>query len=430
MGEEKLVNVEPVVLAIVVGMGMLCLFIPRRYAAIPFLVTSCYMTLGQVVVIAGSYFTMLRLMVLFGWIRLFVRKDLSHLRLNEIDFVFMAWLAANAIAYILLRETLEAVINRGGLVFDALGLYLFFRCVIRDYEDVKFNIGACAILIIPFAMLLLVEFSTGRNMFSVFGGVAEITPDRDGLVRCRGPFISSITAGTLGATLLPLFVPLALERGAARVISIAGMVAATTITAVSVSSGPITTYLFGLIGLGVWPLRRHMKMVCLGSFVGLLCMHVLMEAPVWHTMARLSDLIGGHGWYRASVMDKAIMYFDEWWLLGIEYTLHWGLQPLLNYPGQTDITSQYVGQGVQGGIFTVILFISIIVLCFRAVGLLVHASEGEETKKGLLFWSLGAVLFAHVMTFLSVAYFDQILVFWYLLLAMISSLSRAYESEP
>ena len=75
MGEEKLVNVEPVVLAIVVGMGMLCLFIPRRYAAIPFLVTSCYMTLGQVVVIAGSYFTMLRLMVLFGWIRLLVRKD-------------------------------------------------------------------------------------------------------------------------------------------------------------------------------------------------------------------------------------------------------------------------------------------------------------------------------------------------------------------
>jgi hypothetical protein len=70
------------------------------------------------------------------------------------------------------------------------------------------------------------------------------------------------------------------------------------------------------------------------------------------------------------------------------------------------------------------------VLCFRAVGLLVHASEGEETKKRLLFWSLGAVLFAHVMTFLSVAYFDQILVFWYLLLAMISSLSRAYESEP
>lgn len=38
-----------------------------------------------------------------------------------------------------------------------------------------------------------------------------------------------------------------------------------------------------------------------------------------------------------------------------------------------------------------------------------------------MIWSLGVSLFIHAVSFLSVSYFDQMIVFWYLLLAMISA---------
>jgi hypothetical protein len=36
---------------------------------------------------------------------------------------------------------------------------------------------------------------------------------------------------------------------------------------------------------------------------------------------------------------------------------------------------------------------------------------------------LGVILFVHIVSFISVSYYDQIIVVWYLLLAMIASLT-------
>ena len=36
---------------------------------------------------------------------------------------------------------------------------------------------------------------------------------------------------------------------------------------------------------------------------------------------------------------------------------------------------------------------------------------------------MGIMLFAHMVTFIAVTYFDQMIVFWYLLLAMISTVN-------
>ena len=69
-----------------------------------------------------------------------------------------------------------------------------------------------------------------------------------------------------------------------------------------------------------------------------------------------------------------------------------------------------------------ILFITIIVYCFKAVGKAMQKNQMQPLSVTMTLWSMGAALFAHVMNFLSVSYFDQINVFWYLLLAMISSL--------
>lgn len=46
-------------------------------------------------------------------------------------------------------------------------------------------------------------------------------------------------------------------------------------------------------------------------------------------------------------------------------------------------------------------------------------TEVAELPAGFFVWTLGVTLFAHCLSFISVTYFDQIIVLWYWLLAAI-----------
>jgi hypothetical protein len=179
-------------------------------------------------------------------------------------------------------------------------------------------------------------------------------------------------------------------------------------------------YLFAGIALAMWPLRKKMRQIRWGIVLALLSLHVIMKAPIWYLMARVANLIGGTGWHRAYLVDQTIKYFNEWWLVGTNYTAHWLPYHLPSNPNMSDITNQYIVEGVHGGLLTMILFIWILVTGFRSIGQgLRSADDGSHTQK--VIWALGAALFAHAATFMSVSYFDQIIVAWYLLLAMISA---------
>src|SRR5439155_26888447 len=85
-----------------------------------------------------------------------------------------------------------------------------------------------------------------------------------------------------------------------------------------------------------------------------------------------------------------------------------------------DIANQFVAEGANGGLITLLLFTLIIVRCFRGVGLAVRI-EANPPPLRLGVWALGVALFAHVTSLMSVSYWDQNYVNWYLLLAMIST---------
>src|SRR5260370_26043182 len=57
--------------------------------------------------------------------------------------------------------------------------------------------------------------------------------------------------------------------------------------------------------------------------------------------------------------------------------------------------------------------------CFARIGGMRRAIEGRRGQVWFL-WFLGAALFAHLVSFFGVNYFDQSKVNWFLLLAMIS----------
>jgi len=149
---------------------------------------------------------------------------------------------------------------------------------------------------------------------------------------------------------------------------------------------------------------------------------LIMKAPVWFLIARVGEITGGTAWHRAALIDAAISHISEWWFVGTSYTAHWMPYALAIDPTMADITNQYIAEGVNGGVVTMLIFIFIIVQSYKTIGKTIRLSNEISKKDRIIIWSLGCALFGHVVSFFSVSYFDQMVVFWYVLLAMIAAL--------
>ena len=273
------------------------------------------------------------------------------------------------------------------------------------------------------------EVVTHRNLFHVFGGVPEITVQREDRFRCQGSFRHPILAGTFAASLFPLMAGLWLRGGRDRRVATVGIACSMFSTCVAASSGALMTCLTAMLGLGLWPLRDRMQLIRRGIVVAVIGFAVVMKQPVWYLIARVSDLVGGEGWHRSYVIDQFVNHFNEWWLIGSSYTAHWapGGLVLAVDPNNMDITNHYVVQGLQGRLLRLVLFIAMITCCFKIIGRSVRSEIAPPLDRKLL-WALGATLAAHCAAFVSVSYFDQIEIFWFWLLAVIATVgTRATE---
>lgn len=156
--------------------------------------------------------------------------------------------------------------------------------------------------------------------------------------------------------------------------------------------------------------------------IGLLALQLLMKAPIWYLFARMSDLLGmGGGWYRSALIDAAVGHFAEWGLMGAVYTAHW--MPFQLTPNMADITNQYIGEGVDGGAISMVLFIGILVSAYRHVGIGgASARLVGFLRLEVLAWVVGASLTAHAVSYLGIGYFDQMIVFWFLILSVAATL--------
>jgi hypothetical protein len=406
-------------LIFIVTMCFFILILPRRYAIAPLIVITCYMTLGEDVLVNGFHFTMFRILALVGWVRILSRGEIRNFKINPIDKLFVCWVIANATCDVILWGTYAEFVNRLGFAYNALGLYFMFRILIRDLDDIKRTYRIVAVLIIPLGFFMLAEKITGHNAFAVFGGVDAITRVREGSLRCQGPFAHPILAGSFGATLCPLLFALWWQGARNRVIAVLGILSAITITVTSASSGPAFALMFGILALIMWNWRQHLRKLRWAIAITLIGLQMVMKAPVWFLLGRVSLFSGSTGFHRAYIIDHFIGHFSEWWLVGVKDTAHWGAL-------MADVTNEYVFQGITGGLLTLVLFIWIIVRCFRGVGLTVRGMKDAPFADQISVWVLGAALLTHAVNYISIDYFDQNVVNWYMLLAMISTVSGSY----
>jgi hypothetical protein len=420
--EGEASSFSPVALVSLLVLGYLIWSLPRRYAVSPLLVMVGFMPMGQQLDVAGLHFYLFRILLVVGMVRIKVRGELSRFTWTRNDKYFAWWVVVSVIFGTLVKPSTEMLVSRLGDAFNAVACYFFVRCVVVDLDDVIASVRTLACVCVPVAVLMFVERVTMHNPLSFFSGVPEISAIRDGHVRSQGAFRHAILAGTFGATLFPLFVGLWFDKSRRRWVAGAGVVASLVIVGTAGSSGALMAVGGGVIGLALWKWRTKMRFVRRGTLLIIIALAMVMNAPVWYLFARVSDIVGGGGWHRAFVIDTAVAHFNEWWLFGTTYTAHWGPggEVIAANPDMMDLTNQFVVEGVNGGVLKLALFIAVIVGCFKIVGRRVREEEGNLFP-GMLFWSMGASLFAHCLSFMSVPYFDQMIIIWFWLLAVISS---------
>lgn len=406
-------TLHPVGLFAVIALGVSLLLLPQRHVIYPMILLACFIPSAQRLVVMGLDFTLLRILVLFAWSRLLLRNEFKGFVWNRLDALFVLWMLSGSLILTINHGTASALVNRAGWMFEGCGMYFFFRCALRDWQSLDRLLLGFALVSIPVALAFVIEWQTGRNAFSIFGGVPPITGVRDGRLRCQGAFSHAIMAGCFWAAIVPYIV--ASIHASRSWLVCFGLACALIIVVTCSSSTPTLSIAFGVVGMTFYIARSHMRVIRWGLGAALVVAHLTMQGPVWSLVAKVNVISGSTGHHRFMVIDATINNFSEWWLLGESDPLSWGEKSM------RDITNQYVMEALLGGLLTLSFFILMISVAFGTVGkVLKHL--GSDTRREWIVWCAGVALFTHVCAYFGVTYFGQILMLWYLCLAAIGSL--------
>jgi len=402
---------EPTIF-IAVFLVILTFAVPRKYFLVPYVVAACFVPTDQRIIIMGLDFTILRILVVAGVLRILLYGEQKLIKWNKLDMTILLWVFCSASVYVIQWMNTRAIINRFGVIFDVVGLYWLFRQKIRSWNDVKFVFTLLAIAVVILVPLVALEWSTGRNPFVILGRV--MTDVRSERYRCQAAFPHSIMLGLFWATLVPLFVGLGITQEK-KVLYWIAVAAAVFITMASASSTPILVLAIVLVGLLWFRWRQLTSKTGLFLLALLTVLHIVMRAPVWHLLARINVIGASTGWHRYNLIDKAIEHFGEWVFIGCRTTDHWGF-------GLGDLTNQYILEGVRGGFITLLIFLAMI---YRVLKTLLNLSiQEKDSKEQFLIWCFFTMIIGHCAAFLGVSYFGQITMLWYMMLAIAGLLTE------
>jgi hypothetical protein len=180
-----------------------------------------------------------------------------------------------------------------------------------------------------------------------------------------------------------------------------------------------------LIGLGIWRIRAHIRALRWAAVAMIVALQLAMNDPVYYLIARIDITGGSKGWHRAALIESSINHIDEWWAAGTDHTRHWMPTGIPANENHTDITNHFLAMGVMGGVPLLVMFAFVLREGFRAVGKAIERHATRARQQRYLCWTLGTMLFAHVMNFWSISLFDQSVSFFYLVIACIGACHTA-----
>jgi hypothetical protein len=391
---------------------VLILILPRNKAVVPFLLAAFTIPLGQVILVGGLHFPVLRILILAGLARMISSSGRASNRfprgMNAIDVVVALWTVSGLVIVSVQWMDPQATIKFLGDFIDALGGYLVVRFLISNREAVRRAVKALAWVCVINGAFMVSEQFTRHNVLS-FLGAAEPTI-RDGHIRSEG-VLGTLYGGVFAGVLIPIFLWLWREQKS-RIVAGAGLTGATAMVYASYASTSVMAYAAGLGGLGFWLLRGRMRIVRWAIVAMLVGLHLVMNGPVWSLIEHVDMTRGSSSYHRYMLIDTLIRHFGEWWLFGTRNNASWGWQ-------MWDTCNQFVAVAVTGGLLTLILYIMILKRSFAVLGKARKRARGNHRQEWFL-WCLGSCLFANVVAQFGINYMVQLQLLLFVLLAYIS----------
>lgn len=421
-------NAYVVALLLVASAGVFCA--GRRRATIFFLIGMLYLTKGPGLDIGGVMLHPYRLLLLAGGMRVLFRREISELKAVLVDKLILA-----AVAWLLFAQLFHeqgegsGIVYSFGVGFEMLASYFLIRIWCRNLEDIETLVTPLSLMLVPIAFSMLAEKSLQTNLMGIFGG-GEWVNIREGVIRSRGAFAHAILAGSFAAACFPIVVS-GWNRN--KTISIIGGLSVTSMVITCHSSGPLVSFAITCAIIACWRYRHYAKHAFWFAIFGYLAIDLISNRPGYHAIVTRLDLTGSStAYYRCLLIDTAVEHFNEWWLVGTDFTAHWvqpGVGSIILGGKHMDITNMYIGAGVGGGILAVVLLFTVIAASVRSAVIL---SKDEETvpSDGARFsiWCFGAALGSMGISGLSTSFFDQSGAFIWIFAAMISSSLEGFQA--
>ena len=406
---------HPAVLVAMILSIILVIVLPRKFIVVPLLLMIFVAPWGQQIYVGGVHLFVPRILILVALARVAVTNPRFAGGWNPVDTVFVLWLIFRATTFIILFQgDSGAIIYEGGFIWDVLGGYILLRWLIQTEDDIVRVVKVFAAVVLVCGVAMINEKLRGQNVFGYLGSLPITSEIREGSIRAQGPFAHPILAGTFGVTLVPLFWWLWHSKKT-KLFAILGFIGSTLMMFTCASSTPLFGYLACFIGLAFWPFRNRMRLFRWGVALALIALHLVMKAPVWFLIARVDLIAGNSGYHRAELIDQCIRHFSDWWLIGTTASGTWGFD-------MWDLSNQFVAEAETGGLLTFICFVLIISRSFSRIGSARKIAEDQkDTKQEWFMWFLGISLFAHVVSYFGISYFDNVKIYWCAFLAIVAA---------
>ena len=404
---------HPLVLVWMLVAIVLILTLPRQKALVPFFLAFFTIPLGQVILVGGLHFTVLRILIVAALLRrttFRISSDKFPGGVSDVDRLTILWLLSGFVIVSLQWMELQALIKFLGDLIDMLGGYLAVRCLIPDRKAVQRTVKVLALVCLIQGACMINEKVTRTNIVGYLGGMSVTPVLRDGHVRANG-VMGTLYGGVFAGVLMPIFLWLWTQRRS-RLMACVGLTGASAMVYASGASTSWIAYGAGLGALACWPLRGHMRLLrwCIAAV--LVALQVVMNGPVWWLIAKIDIIGGSSSYHRYLLIDTLFRHFSAWWLLGTRNNGSWGWE-------MWDTCNQFVATAVTGGLLTLVLYIMILKNSFAAIGNARKQVRGDRAQEWLL-WCLGSCLFANVIAQFGINYMIQLLLVLFPLLAWIS----------
>ncbi len=382
---------------------------------VPIIIAMCFLPADKAILIGSLNFKAIRILALVGLVKLYFVGQ-TKFKFNIIDYLFITYNLYGSIIYIIASQNMfGAFIYRAGTFIDSIILYIVFRNCIRTKESIRLITKTfywCVIALLPFTIF---EFFLGYNLFSILGRSSIVM--RHGEIRAAATFSHSILFGSFAAAIFPvLWTDFINEK---KIFKCVGVLSCIFFVIACSSSGPIVALAAAICFLCFFRWKQYSIYLAWSILFTALFIQLVRVKSIWHFLYLRLPLKGSStGFHRYLLTEAATKDFKDWWFFGYgDLGPQWHLKYWpWTHAHFTDVTNQYILEAVRGGFLTMIGFMALCYIATKTLGKFSISQKNIQEQR--VWWGFTVMMLAHCISFLSVAYFGQITMLFFLSIAL------------